>query len=805
MIKVFEAFAGYGSQAMALKRLKENYPGFNYEVVGISEIDKYAIKAYNAVHGETKNFGDISKIDWDNVPDFDLFTYSFPCFIKGTLILTNKGYKKIEDISIEDKVLTHTNSFKKVLQPMVKPYCGNLYTINAMCFHTLQCTEEHPFYVREKYRYGHKSVRMFKDPEWVKAKDLSNKYYLGYAVNQNSELPSWNGVIDNTWGHKKIKNTLSPLFSNKVFWYIMGRYVGDGWKKNSKSGSGIVICCSDRNRESLIDALNNIGWNFNLVSERTVDKIFISSNECNVFVDRFGCKAEGKKVDFETLSLPTDLLEGFMNGIIDSDGCFTNNRFKVTSVSKQLVYGLAQCIAKVYHRPFAIYKTKRSPTTVIEGRIVNQKDTYTVVWSKEKAKQDKAFYENGYVWFPIKEISVSNFTGIVYNMSVEEDESYTANGCIVHNCTDISSAGLQKGLAEGSGTRSSLLWECKKAIEAKKPKYLLMENVKALTQKKFLPYLHEWERYLGSLGYTNFTKVLNAKNYGVPQNRERVFMVSVLGDAWYEFPKPFELTKRLKDVLEKDVDEKYYLSKKMVDCFRKRTEVAIEKGNGFRFKPTDDNFIKEFYGNKRVQTLVDSGKISGNDIGFLDAYNQSVSDVCGTIKTTINSSNMSFISEPTIQKVGNYSKSGHNASTIVSGEGISPTVMENHGTVTAAVEPNVVQIGNLFSDRDNFSNPQEGRIYDKEGLSPSLLTMQGGNKQPKIETEKYRIRKLTERECFRLMGVLDSDIDKIQSAGISKTQQYKLAGNSIVVNVLYHIFRKLFISSPYGFHVLEEV
>lgn len=131
-------------------------------------------------------------------------------------------------------------------------------------------------------------------------------------------------------------------------------------------------------------------------------------------------------------------------------------------------------------------------------------------------------------------------------------------------CQDISSAGKQRGLAEGSETRSSLLWECKKAIEAKKPKYLLMENVKALTQKKFLPYLHERERYLGSLGYTNFTKVLNAKNYGVPQNRERVFMASVLGDAWYEFPKPFELSKRLKDVLEKDVDEKYYLSKKLI-------------------------------------------------------------------------------------------------------------------------------------------------------------------------------------------------------------------------------------------------
>ena len=79
MIRVFEAFAGYGSQAMALKRLKDNFPTFDYEVVGISEIDKYALKAYEAVHGHCPNYEDISKIDWHNVPDFDLFTYSFPC------------------------------------------------------------------------------------------------------------------------------------------------------------------------------------------------------------------------------------------------------------------------------------------------------------------------------------------------------------------------------------------------------------------------------------------------------------------------------------------------------------------------------------------------------------------------------------------------------------------------------------------------------------------------------------------------------------------------------------------------------
>ena len=131
-------------------------------------------------------------------------------------------------------------------------------------------------------------------------------------------------------------------------------------------------------------------------------------------------------------------------------------------------------------------------------------------------------------------------------------------------CQDFSNAGMQRGGEEGSGTRSSLLWECKRAILAKHPKYLLMENVKNLVSEKFLPTFRKWLDFLTSEGYTNYAQVLNAKDYGVPQNRERVFVVSILGDEWYNFPKPFPLEKRLKDVLEEDVDEKYYLSDEKV-------------------------------------------------------------------------------------------------------------------------------------------------------------------------------------------------------------------------------------------------
>jgi DNA (cytosine-5)-methyltransferase 1 len=130
-------------------------------------------------------------------------------------------------------------------------------------------------------------------------------------------------------------------------------------------------------------------------------------------------------------------------------------------------------------------------------------------------------------------------------------------------CQSISAAGLQHGFAEGSGTRSSIIWNVRDAVKALQPKFLLLENVEAMVQSKFIGMFNLWQSELEKLGYRNFPKVLNAKNYGVPQNRPRIFLVSVRddGDApRYFFPEPFPLERKLKDVLEENVDEKYYLS-----------------------------------------------------------------------------------------------------------------------------------------------------------------------------------------------------------------------------------------------------
>ena len=588
-LRVITTFSGYDSQAMALERIKQNFDNFDYDLVRWCEIDQNAIKAHDLCFPQFagRNLGDITQVDWaklkEEVGEIDLFTYSSPCFVAGTLILTQEGYKRIETIKVGDLVLTHNNRFCPVEKIGSKP-SPDIYELNGSMFDTIVCTGEHPFYTRERYRYGHKSERRFRQPEWTAAKELNRNTYLGYAVNTKSELPQWDGTIDNRWGHHKQVNNIQPLFDKPAFWYVMGRYVGDGWKKIGKSGNGIMICCSDRNEESLVSAFNELGWNAYKATERTVYKYTVCSNELCSFVERYGYMAYGKRIDPETMNLPVEMLKSFIAGVMDSDGCLTNNEYKITTVSRELAYGLQQCIVKAYRRPVKMYRMLRPSTCVIEDRVVKQRDTYTVVFHLDDRKQDCAFYEDGYVWFPLKSVIKTNTADRVYNIQVADDHTYTANGAIVHNCQDFSNAGLQRGGEKGSGTRSSLLWECEKAISILRPKYTMLENVKALVSKKFFPLFLRWEDILSDYGYKSFYKVLNAKDYGVPQNRERVFLISIREDVFtkpYVFPKPFPLERKLKDVLEENVDDKYYLSEKSISGFLAHNENHEEKGTGF--------------------------------------------------------------------------------------------------------------------------------------------------------------------------------------------------------------------------------
>lgn len=156
-------------------------------------------------------------------------------------------------------------------------------------------------------------------------------------------------------------------------------------------------------------------------------------------------------------------------------------------------------------------------------------------------------------------------------------------------CQSISQAGLQHGFVEGSGTRSSIIWNVKDALTIIRPKFAVLENVSAMVSAKFIDMFNLWQLTIEGLGYKNYAQVLNAKDYGVPQNRDRIFLVSIREDVdlHFYFPNPFKLKKRLVDVLEDDVDEKYYISDTALNGYVEHNKRHIDKGTGFLFQPKD--------------------------------------------------------------------------------------------------------------------------------------------------------------------------------------------------------------------------
>lgn len=159
-------------------------------------------------------------------------------------------------------------------------------------------------------------------------------------------------------------------------------------------------------------------------------------------------------------------------------------------------------------------------------------------------------------------------------------------------CQSISQAGLQHGFTEGSGTRSSIIWNVRDAVIAKRPKFLCLENVKNMVSHKFVGTFNLWQRELERLGYVNFARVMDSQDYGVPQHRPRIFLVSIrmdglegiAGNVRFHFPKPFPLERRLKDMLEEDVDEKYFLKDSQLEYYKRLNN---DLSHGHKFRPKD--------------------------------------------------------------------------------------------------------------------------------------------------------------------------------------------------------------------------
>jgi len=443
-------------------------------------------------------------------------------------------------------------------------------------------------------------------------------------------------------------------------------------------------------------------------------------------------------------------------------------------------------------------------------------------------------------------------------------------------------AGKGKGMSDTS-TRSGMLWEVERILKECKelgqlPSCLVMENVPQVHSIDNMSDFSKWINSLEGMGYRSYWKDLIATDYGIPQTRNRTFMVSILGDYNYTFPKPIPLKLKLKDMLEDNVPEKYYLSDKMINCFLSESKdskfprkerflqtfnVTNEKGiaatitTGAGNRATDnfivgniekwhqrgnvysnehsapticatdyktpklvltkntENYIEwedgkniqmncrawkddkviatlntggetKILENKSLQKTLEQNNV--DDICYIDAYNKKIDkNKSGTITTRVNASNNVFLA------VKNNNKKGYLEAYEGDGVDISSRMQHHRGTVQkdkiqtidtmGGESKGVVVLGNYSP-----SNHEASRIVDSNYSAPTIKENHGTINA--TQTTDLRIRKLTPKECFRLMGVSDEDFERC-AKNQSDSSLYHLAGDSIIVDVLCYLFKMM--------------
>ena len=416
-------------------------------------------------------------------------------------------------------------------------------------------------------------------------------------------------------------------------------------------------------------------------------------------------------------------------------------------------------------------------------------------------------------------------------------------------CQDISLAGKQKGLFnnDGTQTRSGLFFEALRIIEATKPKIAIAENVKNLTGKKFKEQFELVLKSLEEAGYSNYWKVLNAKDYGIPQNRERVFIISIRKDIdkGYEFPEPFPLQLRLKDMLDDEVDEKFYLDSTK-EYFIKHSFESEEKGNGFRFAP----HVKKNANVAKTVTTRAGGRMDDNfvvdveceeDIFKFDSTNKmiQVGQMYGTEKEPNPQSGRIYSADGISPTMDTCSGGNRMPKVFIEGTVIDDTQGFDGTRYYDNVSPSLRASRSglkVFTDtttKDKHNDEESNKImidevkrivsatrkcdigvtvHDNGDIRPHRLDKKKSgisemqiNKDTNIsntvtashmpktygDSTDFRIRKLTPKECWRLMGFDDEDLYKAEAVN-SNSQLYKQAGNSIVVDVIVKIYEKLF-------------
>ena len=732
-MKFIDLFSGVGGFRSALEEL-------GHECIAYSEIDKFAIKSYKAIYdtdGEIE-LGNISEISDEDIAklknEVDVVVGGSPCFRAGTLISTRDGLKPIEDVKKGDEVLTHENRFRKVVMPMIT-HADSIYKLRTMNSVPTYVTEEHPFLVVErtkKWKNG-KYLYEYSEPTWVKTKDLvKNKHFIKLG-NSTNGINTSNITEEEAW--------------------LIGRYIADGYLMDSKRKDrknsfrrDVVFCVGKTKAEEFENNLNE--YSFGKSEDRTVYKYRKRNDRLFTMMEKCGRGSQNKEIPREYLDLPLNLLEKLVEGYLSGDGTYKDGVYSATTVSPKLALSLTEAFNTLHNNGTTLTFSKRPDKYFIEGREVNQRDTYRVQtrFSYDKGATPHTVEINGELFTPIRELEKESTDELVYNFEVEEDNSYVANNLVAHNCQSFSIAGNRGGFDD---TRGTLFFEYARTVKDIQPKYFIFENVKGMLSHDKGNTIRTVLNTFNDLGYYIDFNVFNSKYYDVPQNRERIYIVGKRKDLvdkpkyqekvkgkkkfdeihnwavdninYVELLPPLktEVTTRLIDVLEDEVDEKYYLSEEKTK------------------KLTLDNDL--------------GGKLNMYDYNERDRVH-SVNKVSPTLNT-------------------------------MQGGDRQPKIAVREATKQGYA---IAEQGDSVNVTYPDSKTRRGRVGKQVAQ-----TLQAGEVNQGVVMNDIRIRKLIPLECWRLQGFTDEQFYKAKESGVSNSQLYKQSGNSVTVNVVDAIVKEL--------------
>lgn len=832
----------------------------SYKLINYCEIDEFASQSYSRIHhvSEDLNLGDITKIDAKNIPDFNMLVGGSPCFVAGTKVFTSTGFKNIEDIEIGDLVLTAKNRFRKVDKTGHDPD-KDIFELRVVGALPIMATSNHPFLV---------STRT------VKHTTLNGKPYHIYSYSEPYKKKMENLEPGKDFICSPIpKGRLNPYGLDNERCFVLGRYMANG----RISGNNFIIQMVYKKSQTCEDTMLKY-CKASSVTKTGMILYTIQDEKLIEFLKNvdFG-KKETKKIPVDILNLPAHLVKSFLDGMFVTFGTHTETNHKMNTVSYDLALTVKYAVQKVYKVRCNVHVTKKSDTRIIMGRTVNQHDTYNIIF-QEGWVHENFVINSEMIAYAVKSVENLHYKDTVYNIEVHEDHTYNVQLNYCFNCTDFSCAGQQKGSVwtcldcghqynpieqhfskrdecpncqskNLERTASSLIVEYLRVLREKKPKFCVYENVKNLTGKKFEKTFKLFITELEEYGYNVYYKVLNAKDYGIPQNRERVILIAIRKDVdngTFKFPEPFDNGLRLKDLLATRIDDKFYIPKEkteklLANLDEDKKQKLFESVNSIK-----NVGLLDFKGNRQCRCVSGANGISPTltTMGggqqepkiLIDTtepenetsvpYNLPV--CCASRGRNPENPSSRVAGLPTEQRIEINENNTTNTLTSVQKDNwiIEPCILRYERNEYGKKIRKEYEAGEISEKRGNMRDLQPR----DDGLSNTLTTVQKDNYL--FEPSWFSIRKLIPLECFRLMGFTDEDFfnakyyteeevknlpkDKkfkkeIDEKGqeqyviLADTQAYKQAGNSIVVNVLFEVYKELYEVMPELFEDLKLV